>query len=126
MCDFTKQSFDLNKISQQLFPFLPHGRGCLQYHTGRTGSVASFNWRGEVESSRCETVLYCSSLYCTVLYCTVLYRGETAPNMISGLSYNICLRQESGHCAVEWSTVAPHNGGLSCLCEYSIEMGFEH
>ena len=50
--------------------------------------------------------------------------------MISGLSYNICLRQESGHCAVEWSTVSPHNGGLNYLdesCdEYSIEMGFTH
>ena len=72
MCDFTKQSFDLNKIFQflSLFPLLPRARGCLQYHTGRTGSVASFNWRGEVQSSRGETVLYCTVLYCTVLFCT--------------------------------------------------------
>ena len=124
MCDFTKQSFDLNKIFQfqslsTSSPYYPAPGGVCS--TTRAGRAA---WPASTGGGRCRAAG--ARLYCTVLYCTVLYRGETAPNMISGLSYNICLRQESGHCAVEWSTVSPHNGGLNCPGEYSIEMCFAH
>ena len=35
---------------------------------------------------------------------------SSSPNQVSGLSYNICLRRESGYCAVEWSAASPYTG----------------
>lgn len=58
--------------------------GCLQFFTGISGNVSSFNYKTT------ENTL-----------------AATNPNQISSLNYNICLRRESGYCAVEWSTVGP-------------------
>ena len=61
--------------------------GCLQYFTGITGNVSTFNWK-----TTDNTV------------------DAAYPTQISNLNYNICLRRESGYCAVEWSTLSPYTG----------------
>jgi len=48
-------------------------QGCLQYHTGNTGSVRSFN-----------------------------YQDSTAYNHLQSHSYNVCIRQEKGYCRIGW------------------------
>merc|ERR1711879_478639 len=58
--------------------------GCLQYFTGIAGNVSSFNWKTTANSE-----------------------DDDYPNQISSLNYNICIRRESGYCAVEWSTDSP-------------------
>ena len=58
--------------------------GCLQYYTGISGNVSSFNYKTTENTN-----------------------DGTYPNQISSLNYNICLRRESGYCAVEWSTAGP-------------------
>ena len=60
--------------------------GCLQFFTGISGNVSSFNFKNEDNSN-----------------------NETFPNHIADLNYNICLRRESGYCAVEWSTGSPYD-----------------
>lgn len=60
--------------------------GCLQYFTGISGNVSSFNFKTEDNANT-----------------------ATYPNHIADLNYNICLRRESGYCAVEWSTGSPYN-----------------
>ena len=60
--------------------------GCLQYFTGVSGTVSSFNFKTEDNTNNAEY-----------------------PNHIADLNYNICLRRESGCCAVEWSTGSPYD-----------------
>ena len=60
--------------------------GCLQFFTGISGSVSSFNFKTEDNNN-----------------------DASYPNHIADLNYNICLRRESGYCAVEWSTGSPYN-----------------
>jgi len=47
--------------------------GCLQYHTGTTGTVRSFN-----------------------------YQDSTAYEHLQDQSYNTCIRQEKGYCKIGW------------------------
>merc|ERR1711874_184402 len=47
--------------------------GCLQYHTGDTGTVSSFNWQ-----------------------------DSTAYEHLWDHSYNVCVRQEKGKCKIGW------------------------
>ena len=58
--------------------------GCLQYFTGISGNVSSFNW------NLADNV-----------------NLATASNHLAGLDYNICLRRESGYCAIEWGVTPP-------------------
>ena len=60
--------------------------GCLQYFTGVSGNVSSFNFKTADNTNNAEY-----------------------PNHIADLNYNICLRRESGCCAVEWSTGSPYD-----------------
>ena len=60
--------------------------GCLQYFTGVSGNVSSFNFKTNDNTNNAEW-----------------------PNHIADLNYNICLRRESGCCAVEWSTGSPYD-----------------
>jgi len=48
-------------------------QGCLQYHTGTTGTVSSFNWQ-----------------------------DSTAYEHLQSQSYNACVRQEQGYCKIGW------------------------
>jgi len=62
----------------------PPNDGCLQYHTGTTGIIKSFN------------------------------SGVAAPRIITlaanDINYNICIRQEAGHCTMNLSETRP--GGV--------------
>ena len=64
--------------------------GCLQYYTGISGNVSSFNFKTGDNTNPDNA-------------------NNDWPNHISNLNYNICLRRESGYCAVEWSTGAPYD-----------------
>ena len=64
--------------------------GCLQFFTGISGTVSSFNFKTEDNTNPDNT-------------------ASDFPNHIANLNYNICLRRESGYCAVEWSTGSPYN-----------------
>ena len=67
--------------------------GCLQYFTGISGNVSTFNWKTTDNAN-----------------------DASYPNQISGLNYNICLRRESGYCGVEWATVSPYTGLTLLIC----------
>ena len=58
--------------------------GCLQYFTGISGNVSSFNWNTMDNVNL-----------------------ATASNHLANLDYSICLRRESGYCAVEWGVTPP-------------------
>lgn len=66
--------------------------GCLQYYTGVSGSVSSFNYKNVPNE-----------------------RDDDFPKHISNLNYKICLRQELGYCSVEWSTDDRLKRGLFSL-----------
>jgi len=59
--------------------------GCLQYYTGISGNISSFNWK-----------------------LTDNNMGATFSNHIANLQYSACVRRESGYCAIEWSTPSPY------------------
>ena len=65
--------------------------GCLQYYTGISGNVSSFNFKTGLNTNPSTD------------------NEESWPNHLSNLNYNICLRRESGYCAVEWGTGAPYD-----------------
>ena len=54
--------------------------GCLQYHTGVSGEVSSFNWKLEDNSN-----------------------DQMFSNSLANLSYSVCVRRESGYCSIDWS-----------------------
>jgi len=58
--------------------------GCLQYFTGISGNVSSFNW-GTMDNVNL----------------------DTASSHLANLDYNICVRRESGYCAIEWGVSPP-------------------
>lgn len=60
--------------------------GCLQYYTGISGNVSSFNWK---------------------LTDNVNDATGAASTHLANLDYNICLRRESGYCAIEWGVPPP-------------------
>jgi len=62
--------------------------GCLQYYTGITGNVSSFNWK--LMDNRLDTA-----------------DPKTFGNHLSNLQYSICIRRERGYCGIEWSTPNP-------------------
>jgi len=53
--------------------------GCLQYLTGISGNVSSFNWKLQDNMN-----------------------GQSFSNHLSNLRYNVCVRRESGYCSIEW------------------------
>jgi len=54
--------------------------GCLQFYTGNTGTVSTFNWQG--------TTTRTSSVH------------------LQNHNYNVCIRQELGKCYICWATTA--------------------
>ena len=58
--------------------------GCLQYFTGISGNVSSFNWKT-----------------------TDNVNTADASTHLANQDYSICLRRENGYCAVEWSAGQP-------------------
>ena len=54
--------------------------GCLQYLTGISGNISSFNWK-----------------------LTDNMNGASFSNHLSNLRYSVCVRRESGYCSIEWS-----------------------
>merc|ERR1712018_548265 len=58
--------------------------GCLQYFTGATGTVSSFNWQG------------------------VAARGDSVH--LQNHNYNVCVRQELGRCHICWAPTTTGNG----------------
>ncbi|XP_023335615.1 uncharacterized protein LOC111706897 [Eurytemora carolleeae] len=69
--------------------------GCLQYYTGISGNVSSFNWK-----------LTDNSMGVTS---TVSNQGNTLSNHMANLDYSVCIRRESGYCSIEWSTPSPYS-----------------
>lgn len=58
--------------------------GCLQYYTGTTGTISSFNY-----GTSANTVLSAS--------------GVTGTRQIVNLNYGICIRMEAGYCSIQYS-----------------------
>ena len=54
--------------------------GCLQYLTGISGNISSFNWKLNNNMN-----------------------GDTFSNHLANLRYSVCVRRESGYCSIEWS-----------------------
>ena len=54
--------------------------GCLQYHTGVSGEVSSFNWKLEDNTN-----------------------DQMFSNSLANLSYSVCIRRERGYCSIDWS-----------------------
>ncbi|PZC79688.1 hypothetical protein B5X24_HaOG216087 [Helicoverpa armigera] len=61
--------------------------GCLQYYTGVTGTINSFNY-----GTAANTVLSASLV--------------TGTRQIVNLNYGICIRMEAGYCAIQYAQVA--------------------
>eukprot|EP00090_Calanus_glacialis_P042171 TRINITY_DN74889_c0_g1_i1.p1 TRINITY_DN74889_c0_g1~~TRINITY_DN74889_c0_g1_i1.p1 ORF type:complete len:203 (+),score=44.16 TRINITY_DN74889_c0_g1_i1:126-734(+) len=67
--------------------------GCLQYFTGISGNVSSFNWKTTDNTN-----------------------DPMFSNHLANQQYSVCVRRESGYCSVEWSTTMPYgaqNGHFS-------------
>ncbi|XP_055913510.1 uncharacterized protein LOC129947103 [Eupeodes corollae] len=61
--------------------------GCLQYYTGDTGTVSSFNY-SPAASAQLNTV------------------GVGGTRQLSNTNYGICVRMEAGRCSITWSQLA--------------------
>uniref|UniRef100_A0A1E1WFY2 CUB domain-containing protein n=2 Tax=Pectinophora gossypiella TaxID=13191 RepID=A0A1E1WFY2_PECGO len=61
--------------------------GCLQYYTGLTGTIRSFNY-----GTAANTALSASLV--------------TGTHQIANLNYGICIRMEAGYCAIQYSQTA--------------------
>ncbi|XP_061705519.1 uncharacterized protein LOC133516539 [Cydia pomonella] len=61
--------------------------GCLQYYTGVTGTISSFNY-----GTAANTALSASLV--------------TGTRQIANLNYGICIRMEAGYCAIQYSQTA--------------------
>jgi len=62
--------------------------GCLQFFTGATGTVSSFNWQSTATS-------------------------RTASTHLQDQNYVACVRQESGKCVICWSPTATGNQAIA-------------
>jgi len=67
--------------------------GCLQYYTGISGNVSSFNWK--LEDNRLDTAT-----------------PATFSNHLANLDYSVCVRREAGYCGIEWGTPSPATAQL--------------
>ena len=54
--------------------------GCLQYITGISGNVSSFNWKLDDNMN-----------------------DASFSNHLANLRYSVCVRRESGYCSIDWS-----------------------
>ncbi|CAG4942041.1 unnamed protein product [Colias eurytheme] len=61
--------------------------GCLQYYTGTTGTISSFNY-----GSAANSVLSASLV--------------TGTRQLANLNYGICIRMEAGYCGIQYSQAA--------------------
>ena len=52
--------------------------GCLQYYTGASGEIKSWNYKPDVSATN-------------------------DPNMLANLNYAICIRVENGYCGIRYS-----------------------
>jgi len=66
--------------------------GCLQYFTGISGQVSSFNWKNEDNTN-----------------------DPNYSNHLANLDYAACVRRESGYCEVEWTTATPYDQQVGFL-----------
>ncbi|TRY80433.1 hypothetical protein TCAL_15490, partial [Tigriopus californicus] len=74
--DSTSQiSYNIQKCDQSN----PNGNGCLQYHTGLTGRLTTFNFL------------------------------PTNDNHLANQDYSVCIRQEAGFCCIEYSVCSDAN-----------------
>lgn len=65
---------------------IPAPNGCLQYYTGTTGTINSFNY-----GTAANTALSASLV--------------TGTRQIANLNYGICIRMEAGFCGIQYAQV---------------------
>merc|ERR1711902_458259 len=83
----TSRSYSIHVIQFEMSNKMGGPTGCLQYFTGATGTVSSFNWQGT--SSRTSSV------------------------HLQNQNYFACVRQESGKCVICWSPATTGNRAIT-------------
>ena len=92
-------------------------QGCLQYLTGATGTVSSFNYRAGCTSHPCthlQNQLYTvinSPKRLPLILPLITFYGKC--KVFSFHLFKICVRQESGYCVVGWRDENDENFRMS-------------
>lgn len=76
--------------------------GCLQYYTGQTGTVESFNFRG---TSRATPVQLPGQLPNQL-------QALPSPNYFNNMHYGICIHKLPKMCGIKWTAIEFDFGGL--------------
>lgn len=84
---FYKSNCSVDTPLDQTLCIISAPNGCLQYYTGTTGTINSFNYGGAAN---------------TLLSASLV----TGTRQMVNLNYGICIRMEAGFCSIQYAQVS--------------------